>query len=176
MGGAAGRTDGWGEPAERAVLCFIVRGDEVLLIEKKRGLGAGKVNGPGGRIERGERPDEAAVRETREEIGVTPLGLRRGGALWFRFTDGYSLHCTVFRADGLEGEPTETDEAKPFWVPVGAIPFERMWADDIHWFHHLLGRVTFEGWFDFDGERMLDGRVVAEEAGGQSPTGRLRNS
>lgn len=154
-----GSADAWGDPAERAVLCFIVRAGEVLLIEKKRGLGAGKVNGPGGRIEGEETPEQAAVRETREEIGVTPCGLERGGALWFRFTDGYSLHCTVFRASGFEGEPIETDEAKPFWAPVGAIPFGRMWADDAHWFHHLIGGTRFEGWFDFDGERLLDGRV-----------------
>ncbi len=158
-GGPTGAPGAWGDPAERAVLCFIVRAGEVLLIEKKRGLGAGKVNGPGGRIEGEETPEQAAVRETREEIGVTPLGLERGGALWFRFTDGYSLHCTVFRASGFEGEPIETDEAKPFWAPVGAIPFERMWADDAHWFHHLIGGTRFEGWFDFDGERLLDGRV-----------------
>lgn len=159
MGAAAERAGDWGEPAERAVLCFIMCEGEVLLIEKKRGLGAGKVNGPGGRIEANETPEHAAARETLEEIGVTPLGLERGGALWFRFTDGYSLHCTVFRASGFEGEPIETGEAKPFWVPVGAIPFERMWADDAHWFHHLLDGTRFEGWFDFDGERLLDGRV-----------------
>ena len=29
-----------------ANLCFIVKGERVLLIRKKRGLGAGKINGP----------------------------------------------------------------------------------------------------------------------------------
>ena len=38
-------------PRERANLCFIVKDGSVLLIRKKRGLGAGKVNGPGGKIE-----------------------------------------------------------------------------------------------------------------------------
>ena len=52
---------------EHAVLCFIVDGDRILLIHKKTGLGAGKVNGPGGRIEPGESPLQAAVRETEEE-------------------------------------------------------------------------------------------------------------
>jgi len=156
----AGRPAGWGEPVDRAVLCFIVRAADVLLIDKKRGLGAGKVNAPGGRIEPGETPEQAAVRETGEEIGVTPLGLRRCGVLWFRFTDGYSLHCIVFRASGLEGEPIETDEAKPFWAPIERLPFDRMWADDAHWLPHVIRGETFEAWFDFDGERMLDGQVV----------------
>ena len=46
------------QPHERANLCFVVRGEEVLLIHKKRGLGAGKINGPGGRIEPGETAAE----------------------------------------------------------------------------------------------------------------------
>lgn len=160
MGGIAGPSGDWGEPVDRAVLCFIIRSGEILLIEKKRGLGSGKVNGPGGRIEAGETPEAAAVRETREEVGVTPLGLVRLGTLWFRFTDGYSLHCAVFRASGLEGEPIETEEAKPFWVPLSDVPFDRMWADDEHWLGHLIQGRSFEGWFDFDGERMLEGRVA----------------
>ena len=50
-------------PRERANLCFIVKGGRVLLIRKKRGLGAGKVNGPGGKIEPGETSMESAIRE-----------------------------------------------------------------------------------------------------------------
>ena len=39
--------DTW-QPEEVATLMFIIQGDSVLLIRKKRGLGAGKINGPGG--------------------------------------------------------------------------------------------------------------------------------
>ncbi len=44
------------EPGLRATLMFIVdeAREEVLLIRKKRGLGAGKINGPGGKIDPGE--------------------------------------------------------------------------------------------------------------------------
>ncbi|NBV86555.1 MAG: NUDIX hydrolase, partial [Verrucomicrobia bacterium] len=34
-------------PSERANLCFIIKDRRVLLIRKKRGLGAGKINAPG---------------------------------------------------------------------------------------------------------------------------------
>ena len=50
-----------------ATLMFVIRGGEVLLIRKLRGLGKGKINAPGGRQEAGETLLEAAVRETREE-------------------------------------------------------------------------------------------------------------
>lgn len=147
------------EPRERGVLCFIIQEGQILLIEKKRGLGAGKVNGPGGRIDPGETPLEAAVRETREEVGVVPLNVRESGVLRFQFADGYSLHCTVFRADGYEGVPTATAEADPFWTDVGSVPYGRMWADDIHWFPHLLADEAFAGWFEFDGDRMVSMEV-----------------
>ncbi len=147
-------------PRERANLCFIRRGGEVLLIEKKRGLGAGKVNAPGGKIEPNETALEAAIRETREEVGVTPLSPRKHGELRFQFTDGYSLHCTVFVSYGCDGEPHETDEAKPFWVPVDSVPYERMWADDLKWLPQVLEGQCFLGDFTFDGDRMLSDSVT----------------
>jgi 8-oxo-dGTP diphosphatase len=150
------------QPTERVVLCFIVQEGRILLIEKKRGLGAGKVNGPGGRIEAGETPLQAALRETEEEVGVVPVEVRESGLLRFQFIDGYALHCIVFRAETYRGEFRETDEAKPFWSGVESIPFERMWADDVHWMGHLLSGRYFEGFFTFDQDRMLSHRVKAE--------------
>src|SRR6187455_2643555 len=96
-------------PRERANLCFIIKDGHIMLIRKKRGLGAGKINGPGGKLEPGESALAAAIRETQEEIGVTPHAIEERGVLHFQFTDGYSLHCTVFVATECEGEPIETD-------------------------------------------------------------------
>ncbi len=150
-------------PRERGVLLFIRDGSRILLIEKKRGLGAGKVNGPGGRIDPGETPAEAAVRETREEVGITPTDIREIGRLNFHFLDGYSLHCTVFTATSWTGELIETDEATPFWASCNAVPFDRMWSDDIHWFPAMLASRPFDGWFVFDGDRMLEHHLVTSE-------------
>lgn len=50
-------------PQERATLLFVIRNGQVLCIRKKRGLGAGKINGPGGRIDPGESAEQAAIRE-----------------------------------------------------------------------------------------------------------------
>jgi 8-oxo-dGTP diphosphatase len=62
------------QPRQRASLCFIVREEKILLIHKKRGFGAGKINGPGGKIDPGETPLESALRETFEELVIKPLG------------------------------------------------------------------------------------------------------
>ncbi len=147
------------EPRERANLCFIVKDGRILLIRKKRGLGAGKINGPGGRLEPGETALASAIRESQEEIGVTPLEIEERGELHFQFTDGYSLHCTVFHARDFLGELIETDEATPHWFDLAAIPYDEMWADDPHWLPHMLAGNHFRAWFEFDGERMLSHEV-----------------
>ncbi len=147
------------EPTERATLCFVIRRGEILLILKKRGLGAGKVNGPGGRVEPGETEHDCAVRETQEELGVTPRGLDVAGILHFQFTDGYKLQCMVFRAEDCEGDPVETDEAVPRWTRVDSVPYDEMWADDIRWLPGVIAGGRFLGYFEFDGERMLTERV-----------------
>lgn len=147
-------------PNERATLLFVVERGRILLIEKKRGLGAGKVNGPGGRIEPGELAIDAAARELREELCVGATGIAEHGELKFHFVDGYKLQCHVFRADTCDGAPTETDEATPLWTALDAIPFHRMWADDALWLPLLIAGEAFRGRFVFDGDRMLDHELV----------------
>ena len=140
---------------DSAVLTFVRRDGHLLLIRKKRRLGAGKFNAPGGRIEAGETPEAAAVRETQEELCVTPTGLRPAGRLSFQFVDGYSINCHVFVAGDAAGTATETDEAVPFWCAENAIPYQEMWSDDRLWLPLLLDGRGFEAWFIFDGDLML---------------------
>ncbi len=153
------RWEGW-TPEERATLLFVVTGGRILLIRKHRGLGKGKVNGPGGRLEPGETPLEAAIRETEEEVRIRPTGVRLGGELRFQFVDGYSIHVHVFRADGFTGEPGATDEATPLWAPLERIPYDQMWEDDAVWLPLLLADEPFSGRFVFDGDRMLSHELL----------------
>lgn len=144
---------------EEATLVFVVRGGEILLMRKKRGLGAGKINGPGGRIERGESTLECAVREVREELCVTPVGIEEAGENAFQFVDGYSIRVFVFRARGFEGELGETDEGAPLWSPLDAIPYEEMWEDDRLWLPHVLAGRRIRGRYVFEGDAMLDAEL-----------------
>lgn len=150
------------EPLERATLCFVVASGRILLIRKKRGLGAGKINGPGGKLAPGESPEACAVREVEEELVVTPTGLSHRGELRFQFTDGLSILCHVFRATGLRGEPTETPEAAPLWTPLDRIPFDEMWADDRLWLPRMLAGERFSGRGLFRGDEMLDWQLEIE--------------
>ncbi len=148
------------EPNLRANLLFIVQDGRVLLIHKKRGIGAGKINGPGGKLEPGETPMEGAIREVEEELCIIPQAPEEMGVLHFDFIDGMRMQCTVFRAETFTGVPTETDEAKPEWFAFEDVPYHRMWADDRCWLPRMLNGEKFRAWFEFDDETMLSDKVV----------------
>ena len=153
------RLRGW-RPDVNGTLMFVCREDEVLLIRKKRGHGAGKINGPGGKIDPGESPREGAIRETREETGIEVLDARLLGE--FRFLDLVALqwYGYVFLAIEWRGEPVETDEADPFWCPIDSLPLDEMWDDDRYWLPRLLAGERLKGDFLFDDGRLLTHRLV----------------
>lgn len=150
-------------PVDVTTVVFVLQPDRVLLIRKKRGLGAGKVNAPGGRVEAGETPAAGAARELWEEVRLQADGLSQRGVISFQFLDGYSTYMHVFRTTRTTGTPEETEEADPIWVSLDAIPYERMWADDREWLPHFLAGGRFRGWGLFDGDTMLDFRLETEE-------------
>ena len=137
-----------------ATILFVIKDGRILLIEKKRGLGAGKINGPGGKIDPGETPLQAAIRETQEELLITPHGPRKLGELRFSMSDCADILCHVYRADDFSGTPTETAEAVPVWTALDAIPYHRMWEDDRHWLPLLLDEQAFLGRFVFEGDHL----------------------
>lgn len=139
-----------------ATLTFIFKGNRVLLIRKKRGLGAGKINAPGGRLEPDETMLECAIREVQEELCVTPLNPEFYGESLFQFTDGYSIHVHTYVAYDYEGTPSETDEAIPLWFDIDKIPYDEMWEDDKIWLPLLLKGQKFKGRYIFKGDKMLD--------------------
>ena len=143
-------------PTDRATLVFVLRDDQILLIDKKRGLGRGKVNGPGGKVDPGETVEQCAIRECREELGIRVSELQPIGEHRFQFTNGYSIHCWVYFTHAFEGTPVETPEARPLWTRIEDIPYERMWEDDHIWLPMVIAREAFSGRWVFADDRMLD--------------------
>lgn len=155
-------------PVKNTCLCFVL--DEgagrVLLIAKKRGMGAGKWNGPGGKLEHGESAEAAAVRETREETGVTPSAPAKVGLLEFRFAEGsdcWDNSCSIFRATAHSGAlGPENDECAPAWVPTRDIPYDLMWEDDRSWLPSLLAGRPFHRVYLFGAGDALKGELVLD--------------
>ncbi len=154
----------WGnwQPKDPATLVFVIQDGKILMIDEKTGFGKGKVNGPGGKLEKGESPEACAVRECQEELRITVSNLRFCGQHRFQFVDGYSLLVWVYSSEEFEGIPTETVEARPLWFPLDGIPYERMWEDDHLWLPMVLAGQRFQGRWLFDGDTMLDYELLSE--------------
>lgn len=140
----------------QATLLFVIDAGKVLLIRKKRGLGAGKINGPGGKLDDGETPVQCAVREVSEELCIDAAAPEYHGQLKFQFIDGYSIHVHIFVSRSYTGEPTETDEAVPLWFPLDEVPYGEMWADDVVWLPQVLAGAAVDGRFLFDADKLLE--------------------
>jgi 8-oxo-dGTP diphosphatase len=149
-------------PKIKATLMFVIKDKKVLMILKKRGLGAGYYNGPGGKNEANESFLDCAVRETQEELCITPLHPVRVGTLKYQFLEGFSMWLEVFKASDYSGTPTETDEASPIWFPLDDPPYYNMWEDDALWFPCLMRGENFSGRFIIDQKKMLDSDFVVE--------------
>lgn len=153
--------------SKQTVLAYIFNdNDEVLLIYKKRGMGQGKWNGPGGKVEKGESTEQAIVRETQEETGLTPLEFTKVGTLEFCFpenSDSWNNCCSVFVCRSFEGTLLqETEECTNSWVSVNEIPYDKMWDDDILWFPLLLEGKTFHHRYHFnEHDKMIDKEFLA---------------
>ncbi len=145
-----------------ATLVFVVRDGKILLIDKKTGIGKGKVNGPGGKIEKGESPEACAIRECHEELGITVSNLQYCGQHRFQFVDGMTIHVWVYRTADFSGVPAESIEANPLWVSLAAIPYEQMWEDDALWIPMMLRNENFQGRWIFDGDKLLDYELLQE--------------
>lgn len=137
-------------------LCLWQQGGKLLLGKKKRGFGAGNWNGFGGKLDPRENVEDAAKREMREECGVHIHSMEKRGLMHFYFADGTeNLEVHLFAVTKASGEPTESEEMFPQWFPVEALPFDHMWADDIHWMPYFLDGKYFEGEFHFQDVRTL---------------------
>ena len=132
-----------------ATLCYVIKHDKILLIKKKKGIGAGFWNGPGGKVEAGEAAEDAAKRECYEEVGIIPEAPAKVAELVFHYgEDEWVVH--VFVADDYDGIERETEEAVPKWFLLPKIPYEEMWPDDAIWLPLVLEGKKFTGVFRID--------------------------
>ncbi len=140
---------------KNTVLVFVFdrRRGSLLMIHKKRGQGAGKINVPGGKRRPGETDEMAAARECVEETGIKPLALREAGRLEFRFpdNDNWDNRCVVFTSEEFSGTLVpENEECTAYWENLGALPLHRMWDADRLWLPLLLAGKPFHRLYVFD--------------------------
>ena len=136
-------------------LLYLRKENEILLAKKKRGFAKDKYNGVGGKVEYGETPEEAAIRECEEEISVKPIKYEKVGVIEY---DEYyrgkreQIIVHVYISDKWTGEPKESDEMSPKWFNINSLPYNEMIGDDPYWLPLVLKGEKVEAFFEFSKE------------------------
>ena len=148
---------------KQLTLTVIHRDGKLLLGKKKRGYAEGIWNGYGGKVEPGETPEEAMLREFWEESGAKATKHEKVGYIEFTSNiEDYLSECHLYRIDEYEGEIIETEEMFPQWFNVSELPFNEMWPDDPHWLPLVLEGKKVKGRFILKDNKTVDYFEIAE--------------
>lgn len=142
-------------------LCLGIKEDkgsitEILLAMKKRGFGANRWNGLGGKIdpEKGDKDVfDSAIRESKEEAKIIPKNLIKVAIIDFHFPEAkkeWNQQVHIFTFNEWKGEPEETEEMRPEWFLIENLPYNEMWDDDKYWLPHVLEGKKLKAKFFFD--------------------------
>lgn len=129
-------------------------GQEVLLARKTAKIGIGLYNGIGGGVENGETIDQAAVRETQEEVDIVvePAHLERCALIYCHNYNkrGESFVCKlyVYTAASFSGEPKVQSDSglrDLAWFAVTRLPLGEMMFGDREWARRVLSGQRLMG-------------------------------
>ena len=141
-------------------LCYITRGDEVLMlhrVKKKNDINKDKWIGIGGKFEKEESPDECLLREAKEETGLTLTSWCCRGVVTFLNAQCDGEYMYLFTADGYEGRLKECDEGDLQWVSREFLYSLPMWEGDkifldLLWSNEPFFLLTLR----YDGDRLQE--------------------
>ena len=111
-------------------------------VKKKNDINHDKWIGVGGGFERSESPEECAVRETREETGLTLTDYRYRGVVTFDCEGYETQYMHLFTATAWTGELAECNEGDLEWVPKEKVYSLPIWEGDKIFFRLLEDSTT----------------------------------
>lgn len=122
------------------VLAYIEKGNKYLLLfrnKKKNDINQGKWIGVGGHIEEGETPEQALIREIKEETGFDVINYSKRGIVYF-YNNDFSEIMHLYVVKEYSGEMKECDEGILQFVDKGRMFDLPMWEGDQYFLRYLL--------------------------------------
>ncbi len=140
-----------------ATLCYVQKANKTLMLyrnKKENDYHEGKWNGLGGKFELGESPEECAVREVKEEAGLTVKNLEMKGFITFPLFDGKEdWHVFLFVIKDFQGELIESPEGELKWIENDKLTEINLWEGDKHFIPWFFEDKFFSAKFVYkDGE------------------------
>ncbi len=146
-------------------ILLIEKNGKILLGQKKRGFAKGFFIGIGGKQDPNETIEQTMIRETQEEIGVTPTKYERVGIIYFDTHykgEHVNLILNIYKSTEYVGHPIETDEILPKWFDKKNIPYSLMLEDDKLWMEIVLAGKKVTGKVVFDENLKMQSNTIRE--------------
>ncbi|MEJ2494188.1 MAG: 8-oxo-dGTP diphosphatase [Ignavibacteriaceae bacterium] len=148
-----------------ATLCYITnkKTDSTLMIhrvKKENDYHLGKWNGLGGKFEQGESPEECAIREIKEESGLTVNKITMKGFITFPMFDGKEdWYVFLFVSDKYEGKLIDSKEGNLAWIPNEKLMEINLWDGDKIFIPWLFKDKFFSAKFNYKNGEFIDYEV-----------------
>ena len=125
------------------VAAVIERAGLILIGQRKpRGRHALKWEFPGGKVEPGEAPRDALVRELREELGIEARIGEEIERYDFSYSAGNVTRLIFFRVTEFTGEPINLDFAQIAWVTGKDLPNYDFLEGDVEFVRRLANGTS----------------------------------
>jgi 8-oxo-dGTP diphosphatase len=159
-----------------ATLCYLKMNGKTLMIhriKKEKDMHRGKWNGLGGKLKPGETPEECAIREVREESGLTIRDPILKGLLTFpKFANDEDWYAFVFIAHKFTGQLIESPEGILKWIDDEQLLNLDLWAGDLIFLPWLEQPGFFSGKFIYRAGRLVDYSAVFYDSASSRILGR----
>lgn len=143
-----------------ATLLYVMKDNQTLMIyrnKKENDYHEGKWNGLGGKFEIGESPEECAIRELKEESGLTAENLIMKGFITFPMFDGKNdWYVFVFVIDKFSGTLIESKEGSLEWIPNEKLTELNLWDGDKIFLPWLFQEKFFSAKFNYENGKFID--------------------
>lgn len=147
-----------------ATLCYVRRAGQTLMIhriKKANDMHQGKWNGLGGKLDPGETPEECAIREIREESGLTARNPILKGVLTFPgFANEEDWYAFVFVVREFEGQLIDPEEGYLQWIDNSRLLELPLWEGDLIFIPWLEQPGFFSAKFTYHEGKLVDHSVV----------------
>ena len=108
-------------------MVMVIRGNEVLCLDRKKNDWPG-LTFPGGKVEDSEDIASSAIREVKEETGLTIRNPIQAGYIEWNIEDKRHL-CILFRAEEFTGELRSSKEGRVYFLPIKDLAHQDLSAD-----------------------------------------------